>query len=104
MQSTIHSTNPVADTLIPKHTFGTNRCPRDKNYYEAFNRNNVELVTRRHQWLGHATSPQRASTVLRRPGRDLTLYFRSRLICALLGLYWSAFTSSEKAGDDCRRL
>jgi len=29
---------------IPKHTFGTKRCPGEKNYYETFNRNNVRLV------------------------------------------------------------
>jgi cation diffusion facilitator CzcD-associated flavoprotein CzcO len=37
--------DPVtAEKLIPKHTFGTKRCPGEKNYYEAFNRDNVELV------------------------------------------------------------
>jgi cation diffusion facilitator CzcD-associated flavoprotein CzcO len=34
----------VAEKLIPKHTFGTKRCPGEKNYYEAFNRDNVALV------------------------------------------------------------
>ena len=38
-------TNPaVAEKLIPKHTFGTKRCPGEKNYYETFNRANVSLV------------------------------------------------------------
>ena len=39
-------TDPVtAEKLIPKsHTFGTKRCPGEKNYYEAFNRANVSLV------------------------------------------------------------
>lgn len=38
-------TNPaVAEKLIPKHTFGTKRCPGEKNYYEAFNRANVNLI------------------------------------------------------------
>jgi cation diffusion facilitator CzcD-associated flavoprotein CzcO len=38
-------TNPeIAEKLIPKHTFGTKRCPGEKNYYEAFNRSNVRLV------------------------------------------------------------
>jgi cation diffusion facilitator CzcD-associated flavoprotein CzcO len=38
-------TDPVtAEKLIPKHTFGTKRCPGEKNYYEAFNRPNVGLV------------------------------------------------------------
>jgi cation diffusion facilitator CzcD-associated flavoprotein CzcO len=38
-------TNPAtAEKLIPKHTFGTKRCPGEKNYYEAFNRSNVELI------------------------------------------------------------
>ena len=34
----------IAEKLIPKHTFGTKRCPGEKNYYETFNRNNVRLV------------------------------------------------------------
>jgi cation diffusion facilitator CzcD-associated flavoprotein CzcO len=38
-------TDPVmAEKLIPKHTFGTKRCPGEKDYYEAFNRDNVGLV------------------------------------------------------------
>ena len=38
-------TDPVmAEKLIPKHTFGTKRCPGEKNYYETFNRANVDLV------------------------------------------------------------
>ncbi len=38
-------TDPVlAEKLIPKHTFGTKRCPGEKNYYETFNRDNVSLV------------------------------------------------------------
>ncbi len=38
-------TDPVmAEKLIPKHTFGTKRCPGEKNYYETFNRGNVGLV------------------------------------------------------------
>jgi cation diffusion facilitator CzcD-associated flavoprotein CzcO len=38
-------TDPVvAEKLIPKHTFGTKRCPGEKNYYETFNRANVSLV------------------------------------------------------------
>jgi cation diffusion facilitator CzcD-associated flavoprotein CzcO len=37
--------NPeVAEKLIPKHTFGTKRCPGEKNYYEAFNLENVALI------------------------------------------------------------
>jgi len=35
----------VAEKLIPKnHTFGTKRPPGERDYYEAFNRDNVELV------------------------------------------------------------
>ena len=34
----------MAEKLIPKHTFGTKRCPGEKNYYESFNRDNVGLV------------------------------------------------------------
>lgn len=35
----------VADRLTPKnHPFGTKRPPGEKNYYEVFNRDNVELV------------------------------------------------------------
>jgi cation diffusion facilitator CzcD-associated flavoprotein CzcO len=34
----------MAEKLIPKHTFGTKRCPGEKNYYETFNRENVSLV------------------------------------------------------------
>ena len=34
----------IAEKLIPKHTFGTKRCPGEKNYYETFNRSNVRLV------------------------------------------------------------
>ena len=34
----------IAEKLIPKHTFGTKRCPGEKNYYETFNRDNVRLV------------------------------------------------------------
>ena len=38
-------TDPVvAEKLTPKHTFGTKRCPGEKNYYEAFNRANVSLI------------------------------------------------------------
>ncbi len=35
----------TAEKLIPKsHTFGTKRCPGEKNYYETFNLPNVSLV------------------------------------------------------------
>lgn len=34
----------TAEKLIPKHTFGTKRCPGEKNYYEAFNLKHVKLV------------------------------------------------------------
>jgi cation diffusion facilitator CzcD-associated flavoprotein CzcO len=34
----------MAEKLIPKHTFGTKRCPGEKNYYEIFNLDNVDLV------------------------------------------------------------
>ena len=34
----------TAEKLIPKHTFGTKRCPGEKNYYEIFNQDNVSLV------------------------------------------------------------
>ena len=34
----------MAEKLIPKHTFGTKRCPGEKNFYETFNRDNVSLV------------------------------------------------------------
>lgn len=35
----------TAEKLIPKnHPYGTKRPPGEKNYYEAFNRDNVELV------------------------------------------------------------
>jgi acetone monooxygenase len=35
----------VADKLVPKdHGFGTRRVPLETRYYEAFNRDNVELV------------------------------------------------------------
>jgi cation diffusion facilitator CzcD-associated flavoprotein CzcO len=38
-------TDPAtAEKLIPKHTFGTKRCPGEKNFYETFNRANVKLV------------------------------------------------------------
>ena len=38
-------TDPIiAEKLIPKHIFGTKRCPGEKNYYESFNRDNVGLV------------------------------------------------------------
>ena len=39
--------NPVtAEKLIPKdHGFGMQRLPLETNYFEAFNRDNVELVT-----------------------------------------------------------
>ena len=41
--------NPVvAEKLIPKHTFGTKRCPGEKNFYEIFNRDNVALIDLRH--------------------------------------------------------
>ena len=33
----------IAEKLIPKHTFGTKRCPGEKNYYETFNRDNVRV-------------------------------------------------------------
>jgi cation diffusion facilitator CzcD-associated flavoprotein CzcO len=37
--------NPAtAEKLIPKHTFGTKRCPGEKDYYEAFNYKHVSLV------------------------------------------------------------
>ena len=36
----------VADKLIPKdHGFGTRRVPLESGYFEAYNRDNVELVT-----------------------------------------------------------
>ena len=47
LASKIHErvTDPVmAEKLIPQHTFGTKRCPGEKNYYETFNRDNVGLV------------------------------------------------------------
>jgi acetone monooxygenase len=35
----------VADLLVPRdHEFGTRRVPLETNYYEAYNRDNVELV------------------------------------------------------------
>ncbi len=35
----------MAEKLIPKsHTFGTKRCPGERDYYEQFNRDNVSLV------------------------------------------------------------
>jgi len=34
----------TAEKLIPKHAFGTKRCPGEKNYYETFNLPNVRLV------------------------------------------------------------
>ena len=34
----------TAEKLIPPHTFGVKRCPGEKNYYEIFNQDNVELV------------------------------------------------------------
>ncbi len=34
----------IAEKLIPKHVFGTKRCPGETNYYEAFNRKNVRLI------------------------------------------------------------
>ncbi|NNL85098.1 MAG: NAD(P)/FAD-dependent oxidoreductase [Myxococcales bacterium] len=35
----------MAEKLIPKsHTFGTKRCPGERDYYEQFNRDNVTLV------------------------------------------------------------
>ncbi len=38
--------NPeIAEKLIPKnHSFGTRRVPLDTNYYEAYNRDNVQLI------------------------------------------------------------
>ena len=34
----------IAEKLIPKHPFGTKRCPGEKNFYETFNLDNVGLV------------------------------------------------------------
>ena len=35
----------IAEKLIPKsHTFGTKRCPGERDYYEQFNRDNVALI------------------------------------------------------------
>ena len=34
----------TAEKLIPKHTFGVKRCPGEKNYYETFNLDHVDLV------------------------------------------------------------
>ncbi len=35
----------TAEKLIPKsHTFGTKRCPGERDYYEQFNRDNVSLI------------------------------------------------------------
>ena len=34
----------TAERLIPKHTFGVKRCPGEKNYYETFNLDHVDLV------------------------------------------------------------
>ena len=37
--------DPVkADKLTPKHIFGTKRCPGEKNYYEVFNHDHVDVV------------------------------------------------------------
>ena len=46
----------LAEKLIPKHTFGTKRCPGEKNYYETFNRANVSLVDLRDTPITKITS------------------------------------------------
>ena len=46
----------MAEKLIPKsHTFGTKRCPGEKNYYETFNRDNVSLVDLRETPIAQIT-------------------------------------------------
>ncbi len=37
----------IADQLIPDHPFGSKRVPLENGYYEAYNRDNVELVNLR---------------------------------------------------------
>ena len=49
--------DPVtAERLIPKHTFGTKRCPGEKNYYEVFNLDHVDLVDLRDTPITQITS------------------------------------------------
>jgi cation diffusion facilitator CzcD-associated flavoprotein CzcO len=46
----------MAEKLIPKsHTFGTKRCPGEKNFYETFNRDNVDLVDLRETPISRVT-------------------------------------------------
>jgi cation diffusion facilitator CzcD-associated flavoprotein CzcO len=64
----------MAEKLIPKnHTFGTKRPPGETNYYEAFNRPNVELVDLRRSPIVRIT----ASGVQTRDGEhplDVIIY------------------------------
>lgn len=34
----------TAESLIPKHGYGTRRVPLESGYYEAFNKANINLV------------------------------------------------------------
>ena len=64
----------TAEKLIPKnHPFGTKRPPGEKNYYEVFNQDNVELVDLRATPVSRIT-PQGVATVERAYDLDILIY------------------------------
>jgi cation diffusion facilitator CzcD-associated flavoprotein CzcO len=63
----------IAEKLIPKHTFGTKRCPGEKNYYETFNRDNVRLVDLRETPITRIT-PTGIETISELHELDVIIY------------------------------
>lgn len=65
----------TADKLIPKdHGFGTRRVPLESGYYEAFNRNNVELVDIKNDEPIEAVTPKGVKTTHREYEFDILIY------------------------------
>jgi cation diffusion facilitator CzcD-associated flavoprotein CzcO len=65
----------VADKLIPKdHGFGTRRVPLESGYYEAFNRDNVELVDIRNDEPIECVTPKGVRTTKREHEFDILIY------------------------------
>ena len=65
----------VADKLIPKdHGFGTRRVPLESGYFEAYNRNNVELVDLLEDEPLERITPRGVKTAVKEREFDILIY------------------------------
>ena len=63
----------TAEKLIPKHLFGVKRCPGEKNYYEVFNLDHVDVVDLRETPIERITEIGIETTV-RHHDLDVIIY------------------------------